>query len=398
MAVDFPSSPTVGQTFTSGGATWIWDGVKWTATGAATGLYLPLTGGTLTGDLILARDPVVPLGAATKQQIDAITAQGAFSHDNRIINGDMRIDQRNNGANGTANGYTIDRWWFFNTTAPTGRGTWGRAVAGPPLVALGFGYGLSFTSSSAYTPLAADNCGFFQMIEADMVSDFAWGTPGAQPVTLSFWVQSTLTGTFSGAIRNVPATRAYLFTFNIPSANTWTKIVVTVPGDTAGTWVMSGNAAGVQLIFDLGSGANFRGPANAWAATNYTGATGSVSVVATNGASFSFTGVKLEIGSIATPYNRQSMARRLADCQRYYQTSAVSRGCYGPVIGISDVNRFPFPVQMRAAPTLTPTWSTQTIATGTVGAVSAAIYSFAVTTNAVGNYVAVGTFTADAEL
>ena len=189
MAVDFPSSPTVGQTFTSGGATWIWDGVKWTATGAATGLYLPLTGGTLTGDLILARDPVVPLGAATKQQIDAITAQGAFSHDNRIINGDMRIDQRNNGANGTANGYTIDRWWFFNTTAPTGRGTWGRAVAGPPLVALGFGYGLSFTSSSAYTPLAADNCGFFQMIEADMVSDFAWGTPGAQPVTLSFWVR-----------------------------------------------------------------------------------------------------------------------------------------------------------------------------------------------------------------
>ena len=70
-AVDFPSSPTVGQTFTSGGVVWMWDGVKWTSTGAATGLYLPITGGTLTGDLILNRDAQVALGAATKEQVDA---------------------------------------------------------------------------------------------------------------------------------------------------------------------------------------------------------------------------------------------------------------------------------------------------------------------------------------
>ena len=71
MAVDFPSSPTVGQTFTSGGVTWMWDGVKWTSTGAATGLYLPLAGGAMQGDLILNRDAQVALGAATKAQVDA---------------------------------------------------------------------------------------------------------------------------------------------------------------------------------------------------------------------------------------------------------------------------------------------------------------------------------------
>ena len=132
--LDFPSSPGVGQVVTIGGVTWTWDGVKWTAAGTGTGIYLPLTGGTMTGDLILNRDPVVALGAATKQSVDA---RGAG--DNRIINGDMRIDQRNNGASGTASGYTVDRW-KFNASLAT-KGAYGRnlnAVAGPA----GFPYAL----------------------------------------------------------------------------------------------------------------------------------------------------------------------------------------------------------------------------------------------------------------
>jgi hypothetical protein len=348
MAIDFPASPTTGQTVTVGGVTWTWDGVKWVAQGTGVGVYLPLTGGTMTGDLILNRDAQVALGAATKQQADA--AAGG----NRVINGDMRIDQRNNGASGTATGYTVDRWVY--NASQTGKGTWQRGGVGAtsPAGQAGFLYQLLFTSSSAYASIATDNFSFLQKIEADMVSDFAWGTAGAQTITLSFWANSSLTGTFSGSICNDTGARVYPFTFSLPNASTWTKIIVTIPGDTAGTWVMSGNAIGMFVRFDLGCGANSRGPANAWTgAGNYIGVTGSQSVVATNGATFSLTGVKLEIGSVATPFNRQSLAKSLVDCQRYYQYNAYfALGSYGG--GTQTVyHTMTLPVTMRAAPTAT---------------------------------------------
>ena len=285
------------------------------------GVYLPIAGGALTGPLTLAGDPVNPLDAATKQYVDA-GVLAARTGDNRIINGDMRIDQRNGGASGTASGYTVDRWQFSSSQA--NKFTWQRASGGAPIQALGFPYYLGFVASSAFTPAAGDYFQLLQKIEADAVSDFAWGTASAQPVTLSFWAYSSLSGLFSGAIVNQPGppTRSYPFTFSIPAARVWTKIVVTIPGDTGGTWVLSGNAAGMNVLFDLGNGSNARGPANAWASANYNGVTGSVSVVGTNAAEFDITGVKLEIGSVATPFNRQSLAKSMADCQRYYQTVA----------------------------------------------------------------------------
>ena len=176
-------------------------------------VYLPLSGGTMTGSLILAADPIQPLEAATRQYVDAHVATAMGLGDNRLINGDMRIDQRNNGASGTATGvYTVDRWVYGASQA--GKGTWTRGAAGASLVSLGFGYILQFTSSSAYTPAAGENFQFQQSIEADMVSDFAWGTPNAQPVTLSFLAVSSLAGTFSGSITNYAATRSYPFTIH----------------------------------------------------------------------------------------------------------------------------------------------------------------------------------------
>ena len=301
--IDFPASPTTGQQFNAAGVTWTWDGTKWTGAGLNTP-YLPLSGGTLSGPLTLVSDPTAALQPATKQYVDA---GNVYPRDNRIINGDMRIDQRGiaSGAGGTALGYTVDRWQFNASNAT--KGVWQRAGGppGPNLAATGFGYALAFTSNSAYTPLATDYFQFVQIVEADMVSDFAWGTPNAQPVTLSFWVNSSLTGTFSGVIGNDNGTRSYPFSYSISVASTWTKVAVTIPGDTGGTWVMSGNTRSLTVHFDLGAGANYRGPANAWASVNYVGVTGAVNVVGTNGAIFNVTGVKLEIGSVATPYNRQ---------------------------------------------------------------------------------------------
>ena len=323
--IDFPANPTVGQTFTSGAQSWTWDGAKWVASGVYVG-------------------------------------PPQFSNANRIINGDMRIDQRGvaSGAGGTAAGYTVDRWRYLSTQAS--KGTWTRANFG-----VGFPYALQFGSSSAYAVLASDTFYFQQIIEADMVSDFQWGSSNAQPVTLSFWALSSLAGTFGGAIKAADSSRSYPFSYSLSNANQATKIAVTIPGDTAGTWVMSGNAASILVNFDLGTGATFRGPANAWAATNYNGVTGAASIVATNSATFYVTGVKLEIGSVATPFNRKSPQESLADCQRYFSTS-YSGVAVGSVSGVGSVNAYQsglasatnvsylpmeFPVTMRAVPTVT---------------------------------------------
>jgi len=352
--INFPNSPTVGQQFTAAGVTWTWDGAKWAANGLQQP-YLPLAGGTMSGELTLAGDPANALDAATKQYVD-----GVRYGDNRIINGDMRIDQRNNGASGTAAGYTVDRWQYG--ASQTSKGTWQRNVGGTGVIgSLGFPYYLQFISSSAYTALATDFFYLTQPIEADMVSDLAWGFSNAQPVTLSFVAFSTLAGTFSGSIRNDVPDRSYPFTFNLPSANTWTKIVITIPGDTGGNWIHGGSAKLMSVNFDYGTGANLRGPAGAWAAGNYVGATGAASVIATNGAALYLTGVKLEVGSIATPFNRQSMAKSLADCQRYYQTLVqCMMASYTPGAGGSGAsNSFIYPVLMRATPTVglgTPTY------------------------------------------
>jgi Collagen triple helix repeat (20 copies) len=264
-------------------------------------------------------DPLIIRRSDGLVSVNALSAPQAIG-DNRIINGDMRIDQRNNGASGTAQGYTVDRW-VWSAFQPS-KMTWGRnlnAIAGPA----GFPYFLGFQSSSAYTPLAAD---YFQLntgLEADAIGDFAWGTANAQPVTLSFWARSSLTGTFSGVVYNYVSTRTYVFTYSLPTANTWTKIALNIPGDTTGPWVISGNAGALGVLFDLGTGSNWRtATVNQWTSnTTANAATGAVNVVATNGATFYVTGVKLEVGSVATPFNRQSLAKSMADCQRYYQTT-----------------------------------------------------------------------------
>ena len=395
-AINFPVSPAPGNTFTAAGVTWTWDGLKWTGNGLSQ-QYLPLTGGTLTGPLTLAGNPVGVLDAAPKQYVDA---QSLYPHDNRIINGDMRIDQRNGGATGTAGGYTIDRWGFGSSQ--TGKGTWGRNLSASG-GAIGLPYSLGFNSASAYASIAADNFSFYQVIEADNISDFCWGTVNAQSVTLSFWVYSNQTGTFSGTLRNMPSppTRSYPFTFNIPTANTWTRIVITIPGDAAGTWVMSGNAGALQVVFDLGCGSSNRGPAGAWASANYVGATGGQSVVAVNGAYIYFTGVKLEIGSVATPFNRPSLTKSMADCQRYYiRIPQVLIGGYSgagtPIYGPSVF----FPVQMRAVPTIglgTPNYSNASAMV--LGAVDGNMVRFNATVTALGQaWASTGNFTADAEL
>lgn len=276
---------------------------------------------------------------------------------NRIINGDMRIDQRNAGASVTANDgtFSVDRWTF--SMSQTGKAT-AQQNAGSVTPPTGFSNYLGVTSSSAYTVGASEWFSLVHNIEGFNFSDFNWGTVSAQTVTLSFWVRSSLVGTFGGVIVNNAANRSYPFTYSIASANTWTSITVTIPGDTSGTW-LSTNGLGVRVWFNLGAGASVSGAAGSWSGALYRAPTGATSVVATNGATFYITGVQLEAGSVATPFERRSYGDELFKCQRYYFQTGSEIGAFGsPSTGGYATNEvYRFPAQMRAAPTITRSYT-----------------------------------------
>ena len=279
---------------------------------------------------------------------------------NRIINGDMRIDQRNAGASVTpTNGqYTVDRWYANQTTASKFSAQQNAGSVTPPS---GFTNYLGTTSLSAYTPSSGDVFAVVQSIEGLNVADLNWGTASASTVTLSFWVRSSLTGTFGGCVNNNAQNRSYPFTYTISSANTWEQKSITVPGDTTGTWLKD-NGVGIRIYFSLGSGSTYLGPAGSWANATYTSATGSTNVVGTNGATFYITGVQLEKGSAASAFENRQYGTELALCQRYYYLHASGSdqslgdgSLFSATILMLNVN---FPVSMRTAPTLVQTTGT----------------------------------------
>jgi hypothetical protein len=270
---------------------------------------------------------------------------------NRIINGAMVIDQRNAGASvtqGTGNQYPVDRFLVVGSVAS--KFTAQRSTTVPA----GFINSIICTSSSAYSVGSSETFVVAQRIEGFNVADLGWGAAGAQSVTLSFWVRSSLTGTFGGALRNSATDRSYPFSYTVSAVNTWEQKTITIAGDTTGTW-LTDNGIGINLTFSLGTGSTLSGTAGAWASANYISATGATSVVGTNGATFYITGVQLEKGSTATSFDYRPYGTELALCQRYYYVMA---GFYiegyanaGNVRAVNiPVN---FPVTMRATPTRT---------------------------------------------
>jgi hypothetical protein len=458
--IDFPASPTVGQTFSAAGVTWTWDGAKWTATGITGGPFLPLVGGTMAGELVLHADPVNPLDAATKEYVDAKVAAGGpflpltggtitgnlnlassnpvinfnkpsgsggtlaylagetngvtrwviepnnpdaetgnnaganfailnFSDsgvqlgtplfinratgqvtlsnlsapqaigDNRLINGDMSVSQRWGSAAVTAFGYTVDRWNVSCNIALPMKVNIQQNLSGFGPLSY-FSYALSVQSNSAYTPAATEYLTIYQPLESGMTADLNWGSNSlgpAQPVTLSFWLKVVGGGTFSGVIKNYAQTRSYPFTFTVPNNNSFNFFSITIPPDTgtgAGSWVNNGSSAGSMYVaFCLAAGANYLSPAGAWVTGNMAGATGTANLLAASGGGFHLTGVKLEVGSVATPWRWETMSKRLADCQRYYQIlNGIGIVCLanGSYFGM-NVSQ-PFPTLMRAVPTV----------------------------------------------
>lgn len=244
---------------------------------------------------------------------------------NRIINGAMVIDQRNAGGSVTptaGNTYTVDRWSAQLSVASKYSVQQNAGSITPPV---GFTNYLGAASTSAYSVGATDYFFLQQGIEGYNVADLQWGTANAKTVTVSFWVRSSLTGTFGGNLQSGNG-RYYPFSYTISSANTWEQKSFTVAGDTTGTWG-STNGNGIYIGFGLGVGSTYSGTAGTWSSSTYLSATGATSVVGTNGATFYITGVQLEVGSSGTGFEYRQYGTELALCQRYFEqinTTAVT--------------------------------------------------------------------------
>lgn len=314
---------------------------------------MPATLNGTTG-LVLGSTGLVTFGD------NSVQSTAAIGFRNRIINGGMAIDQRNGGTevNPAVNAtYYLDRWVVGQLVSGKFKIGQNAGSVTPPT---GFTNYLGCTSLSSYSVGAGDYLGVSQKIEGLNVADLGWGTASAATVTLSFWVRSSLTGTFSGSILNSAANRSYIFSYSIPSANTWTNISVTITGDTSGTWLTT-NGVGIEVFFNLGSGSGYNTTAGSWTGAGYRGVTGGVSVVGTNAATWYVTGVQLEKGTTASSFDFRSYGQELALCQRYYYGSPVNALYavgYAPVNGASTWIGLDFPVEMRAGPTVTsPSWT-----------------------------------------
>jgi len=247
-------------------------------------------------------------------ELGAVYDSGALSNRNLFINGAMTVSQRGTSdASISDNEFVVDRYslrtsnagWYAaeqSTDAPTG-----------------FSNSLKITSNGANSPAAGAYIFFAQKIEGFNSAHLEFGTSNAKTITISFHIKSSLTGTFGGSLRNSAQNRSYPFSFTISSANTWEYKTVTIAGDTTGTWIGSTNGIGLDVIFNLGSGTNNQGTAGAWAAAGYLKPTGAVNLVETSGATLFLTGLQLELGTEATPFEHRSFGQELALCSRYFQ-------------------------------------------------------------------------------
>lgn len=286
---------------------------------------------------------------------------------NRIINGDMSLDQEHEGSattiNAASNTYAIDQWYGYGQ-ATDGVFTLQRLSSTPPAQ---FTHYLRATVTTADASIGATQRYFIGTpVEGTMVSDFDWGLSTAQPATLSFYVRSSRTGTFSGVVTEyAAASQNYTFNYTISSANTWERKTVTIAGPTSGTWNLGTSSGSLYVLLDLGSGSSLRtGTPNTWQGTQYMGTTGAVSLIDTLNATLDITGAQLELGSVATSFEYTATCKNLSLCQRsYFKTydSGVAVGTAssaGQVIwsnqsGQANPATIYSKVTMRAAPTVT---------------------------------------------
>ena len=274
---------------------------------------------------------------------------------NKIINGAMEIDQRNSGSSTSAIGYNLDRWSYYSNLSS--KLSFQRVTDAPT----GFSNSLKVTSSAATTPASGDRFILSQSVEGYNVTDLMWGTSSAKAITLSFWVKSSLTGTFVVSFNDVSGSISYVTTYTVSAANTWEYKTINITGPTTGTWNAGTTSAGLLLNFNMGTGSSLQtSTLNSWQSAFYESTSTGTKLVSTNGATWQVTGVQIEAGLIATPFSRAggTIQGELAACQRYYWRAFTSTGTSAPIGPGHYYNStqawatVKFPVTLRGTPTL----------------------------------------------
>ena len=280
-----------------------------------------------------------------------------FGRRNILHNAAMYIDQRNGGsavtpANATVT-YGPDRWYMYKNTAAT------FTIEQDTEAPAGFKYSMKATNTGTDSSISAtDRALIVHRLEGQDVYLFGLGTSDAATVTLSFYVRSSITGTHGGALRNHDSNqRNYPFTYTISSANTWERKSVTLTLDTSGTWP-SDNTLGLQIQFGLGVGTDFSGTAGAWADGDINSATGATTaMLSTSSATWYVTGIQLELGDTATPFEHLPIVDYLQQSHRYFYRYRKTNA-YGEFVTIRTYSSddgtgiHSFPTPMRVQPTL----------------------------------------------
>jgi len=317
MSFDFPNAPTVGQAF----GNYQWDGEKWVLPAGGSGV------------------PPAPFYSA--------------AYSGMQINGSFEVSQEKGANLAVAAGYICDGWNY----AGTGTGVLTAGTTIPSIPFPGFIYRLIMSTSTAQASMAAgDRFNISQNIEGYRVARLGWGTSQAQPLTLGFWTRHIRTGIYSVAFRNNAANRSYVTTYTQDTTDTWEYKVVTVPGDTTGTWLVD-NGVGLTVTFTLACGTTLTAPAaNTWTAGNFIAAPGQVNAMASTSDSFRLTGV-IVLPGIQAPTAAQSPLlmrpydQELITCKRYWEKVRAYQVSYS-IAGTSVVaTTAPFSVEKRANPT-----------------------------------------------
>ena len=297
--------------------------------------------------------------AETVQEARDVVSAG---RKNLVINGDQRIDQRNSGsAVATSSSFPVDRFTISHSS--NGSFSAQRSTEAP----IGFQYSTKFTTTTADTSLTgSQRCLYFTKIEGQNAQHLEFGTTNAKPVTLSFWVRSSVTGTFSGSLQNGAQNRSYPYNYTINAADTWEYKTITIPGDVTGTWATD-NTKSHQIFWSLGMSPDYAAPVNAWVAAQRWGSTtGTTGIMGTLNATWYITGVQLEVGRNATEFEHRSIGEELALCQRYYYEYPKGNTYNIIANGFANTSsnalfHFQFPVPMRTAPGASTTGNWQVI-------------------------------------
>jgi hypothetical protein len=287
-----------------------------------------------------------------------------YGFKNRIHNGAMLIDQRGSASSAISSSsvtyaYAVDRFFVASQTDGV---TTSQQVSDAPT---GFTKSLKVTVTTADASLsAAQRLVVNHGLEGLNMADLNWGSGTAKTVTLSFWVKSSVTGTYSVGFRTGTAGTSYITSYVINSANTWEQKTITIPGATIGTWVTDNNTWG-YLIWNLGIGSDFNSSTlNSWVSvTNGQGSTSHTSLMSTLNATWQISGIQLEVGNQATPFDYRDYANELRMCQRYYVDLANNGGstqnsyrCVGFASTYTTTQGsyvIQVPVPMRVLPSLT---------------------------------------------